>query len=122
MLYFRLGTLLATGWQYSDTSYRAANNVATSSKAMMINPPNGSRFGGSTVTFQWSGASGASQYYLYIGNSQGGSDLWAGSAGMNTAITFNGIPHDGRVMWVRLWTLTSAGWLFSDSYYYTARY
>jgi CHAP domain-containing protein len=120
-LYFRLGTLLSNGWQYSDSSYRAAN-TSTIAKAIMINPPNGSRLSGSTATFQWTAVNGASQYYIYLGNSQGAADLWAGSVGLNTGITFNGLPHDGRVVWIRLWTQTSSGWLSSDSYYYTARY
>jgi serine protease len=112
-LYVRLWSLTSTGWQYHDYTYTAAHLGNISS------PAPGSTLTGSTVTFSWTTGSGVSQYYLYIGNSLGGSDIYAASQGVATSVIVSGLPMDGRRLYVRLWSLTSAGWQYCD-YTYTA--
>jgi len=73
------------------------------------------------VTFSWTAESGVSQYNLYVGNSVGGSDIYAASQGTATSGTVSGLPTDGRTLYVRLWSLISTGWQFRDYTYIATR-
>jgi len=115
-LYVRLWSLIGSAWQFQDYSYTAAS-LAT--PAVLTSPAPGSTLTGATVTFSWTTGSGVSQYYLYVGSSVGGGDLYAASQGSSTSGTVTGLPTDGRPLYVRLWSLTSSGWQFRD-YTYTA--
>jgi hypothetical protein len=120
-IYVRLWSYINGSWQFNDYTYRAFTSSVLL-KATIYSPGNGAQLSSSSATFLWSSASGVIQYYIYLGSNQGATDLWSGSLGLSTAITFNGLPHDGRMLWIRLWTQTSAGWQYSDSYYFAARY
>jgi hypothetical protein len=88
-----------------------------STTATMTSPAPGSTLPGSSVTFSWTTGSGVSQYYLFIGNSLGGSDLYAASQGLATSGTVNGLPTDGRTIYVRLWSYVASGWQYNDYSY-----
>ena len=115
-LYVRLWTLQGTTWASNDYSYTAATSV--SQKAVMTSPAPGSTLAGSSQTFVWTNV-GAAQYYLYVGTTSGGKDLYAQSQGTNTSVTVSGLPTDGRALYVRLWTLQGTTWAYND-YSYTA--
>jgi hypothetical protein len=111
----RLWSLVNGGWQYNDYTYTAS----TFDSATMINPVNGTTFGSSTVTFQWT-AGAATQYGLWIGSTGvGSSDLGGSPGGAATSYTATGLPTDSRTIYVRLWSLVSGIWHFND-YTYTA--
>ena len=74
---------------------------------------------GSSVTFNWTAAAGASQYWLYVGTKIGGVQYYNASTGTNLSAVVNGLPTDGRVLYVRLYSLVSGVWLFND-YTYTS--
>ena len=116
-LYVRLWTLQGTTWSSNDYSYIAATSVAQ--KAVMTSPAPGSTLAGSSQTFVWTNV-GASQYWLYFGNTIGASDLYSGSQGTNTSVTISGLPTDGRTLYVRLWTLQGTTWSFNDYQYRAA--
>ena len=120
-LYVRLGTRFDSGWQYSDTSYRTADNRAPNSSAAMTSPQPGATLPGATASFAWTLPRDASEVFLYVGNSAGANDLWGGSLGTRTNVTFSGLPTDGRSIWLRLWTRTQSGWVFADYNYRAAR-
>jgi serine protease len=115
----RLWSLLSTGWQFTDYTYRAATTTG-SVKAAISSPTPGSTFSSSSVTFSWTSGTGVSQYFLYVGNSVGGNEIYGQSQGTNRSVTVSGIPTDGRTIYVRLWSLLSTGWQFTD-YTYRAR-
>ena len=92
--------------------------------AQMSTPAPGSTFSATTVTFTWTAGTGIGQYWLYVGNSKGGFDLFSSSeTGLTDTVT--GLPNDGRTLYVRLWSLVTnavsdvAGWNYID-YTYTA--
>ena len=102
------------GGAYRNSIYRV------DSPASIVSPTPGSTLPGSSVTFSWTTGSGVSQYYLYVGNSFGGSDIYAASQGLATSATVSNLPADGRTIYVRLWSyIPSLGWLWRD-YTYTA--
>ena len=90
----------------------------TPGPALMLSPPPGSTFTSSSVTFTWSAGSGTA-YWLLVGSSQGGSDIY--SSGMLSALsaTVNQIPTDGRTIYVSLYTKVNGSWV-SNTYTYKA--
>lgn len=118
-VYVRLWTRFSSGWQYRDVTYRAAtasSGGTTSAKAAITSPAPGSTLG-STATFAWSAGSGAQQYFFYMGTSPGSNNLVGTSTGLNRQITLSNIPQNGQVVYVRLWTLLSTGWQYTDYTY-----
>ncbi|OGE87650.1 MAG: hypothetical protein A2760_02515 [Candidatus Doudnabacteria bacterium RIFCSPHIGHO2_01_FULL_50_67] len=77
------------------------------------------------TTFSWSAGTGVSEYWLGIGTSlyslgkDPWGDIYAQSTGTNTSVTVSGIPENGAVIYVRLWSLISGAWNYVD-YQYTA--
>jgi hypothetical protein len=71
------------------------------------------------VTFSWSAASGADQYWLDVGNSVGHGDLWGGAL-TGTSQLVSGLPCDGRTIYVQLFTHRNSAWQSPQRYTYTA--
>ena len=113
-VYVRLWSFIGT-WVFNDYTYTAA----TASKAYIRSPFSGSTLGTSSVTFTWDN-SGAPQYHLYVGTTGAGStNLFTQNLGAATSQSVSGIPSDGRIVWVRLWSLLSTGWDYTDATFQT---
>ena len=112
----RLWSLISGNWQFNDYTYTAASSGV---RAQITSPSPGSTFSSSTVTFNWSSGSGVSSYYLYVGNSPGGNDIFNNFVAGGSH-TLHGIPTDGRNIHVRLWSLINGAWQFND-YTFRAR-
>jgi len=106
----RLWTLLGGTWQYNDYAYTAAGAAA----AAISSPGPGSTLSGSTVTFTWSAGPGASAYWLDVGTAQGQGTVYGANVGLATSQVVSGIPTNGSVIYVRLWTLLGGVWQFHD--------
>ncbi len=120
-VYVRLWTRFAAGWQFTDYSYTASTGgtTGTTAKAQMTSPVAGSRLG-TSATFAWTAATGAAEYYLYVGASPGAVTYHMGSTGLTRSRSVTGLPSDGSTIYVRLWTRTSAGWTYTDYSYLAA--
>jgi|GEM_PF-3724577 len=88
-------------------------------KAQLTDPPPGSVLPGSTVTFQWTAGSGAQEYWLWVGTTPGGYNLYTASQGLNRSVTLSNLPTNGAAIYVRLWTKLAGSWQYND-YRYTA--
>jgi hypothetical protein len=84
----------------------------------MISPPPGSTFSSSSVTFTW-GAGSATAYFLFVGSSLHGAEIY--NSGVVTVLskTVTNIPTDGRTIYVTLGSQVSGSWT-ANSYTYTA--
>jgi hypothetical protein len=89
-------------------------------KAEITDPPPGSVLASSTVTFRWSPGSGALQYWLSVGTTPGGTQIY--DAGQGTALLreVGGLPTDGSSVHVRLWSLLGNEWAVNDYSYVAA--
>jgi len=116
-LYARLWSLINGAWVYNEYTYTAAN-IATA-KAQMTSPAPSSTLASSTVTFQWSGGSGVSDYWLEIGTAFGTNNLYNQDRGMSLSATVSGLPANGSTLYARLWSLINGAWVYND-YTYTA--
>ena len=112
-VYVRLTSKIGTNWVDSDYSYSA---TSVSGPAQITSPTPGSTFTSPTV-FSWNAGSGVSQYWLYVGTTQGGNQLYDQDWGTNRSATVTGLPTNGRTIHVRLWSKIGANWPFVDYTY-----
>ena len=115
-VYARLWSLLNGGWQYNDYTYTAS--LTTPARAQMVAPAPSSTLTSSTVTFQWTGGTGVSQYFLEVGSTEGLHEYF--NQGLTSlSATVSGLPTNGSRVWVRLWSMINGAWQWND-YTYTA--
>lgn len=95
------------------------NRVCAGATTAMTSPTPSSTLTGTSVTFSWAGNPCATSYYLYVGTTPGGFNLYNASTGLTQSALVTGLPKDGSTVYVRLWTLADAVWTYVD-YSYTA--
>ena len=83
--------------------------------AEITSPAPESTLEGSTATFAWSAGSQVEQYFLYLGTTPGANDLYGQSQELNHEVTVSGLPVDGSIIYIRLWSQLPAGWFFADT-------
>lgn len=122
-VYVRLWTRFSAGWQYRDIAYTAASSgsqggqgTTPAAKATMASPQPGSGLGAS-ATFTWNHATGAQQYFFYMGTTAGSNNLVGVNMGIERTVSLSNLPRDGSVLYVRLWTLLPGGWQYADYTY-----
>ena len=94
------------------------NPTPATGAAVMISPSPGSTFTSSSVTFTWSAGS-ATAYFLFVGSSLHGADIYNSGIVTVQSKTVNNIPTDGRTIYVTLGSQVSGSWSTKD-YTYTA--
>ena len=111
-IYARLWTLMGGLWRYVDYRYDAVPWVASA----MTAPTAGSTIAAST-TFTWTAGTGVTVIWIDVGTSPGGTTIYSGAqSGTVRSRLISGIPA-GQTIYVRLWSLTSAGWTYTDYTY-----
>ncbi|MBI4666821.1 MAG: S8 family serine peptidase [Nitrospinae bacterium] len=122
-LYVRLLTKIGGQWYSNDYTYTAFNpNAPQPGPAVMTSPAPGSTLAGSSVTFQWTQSSTATAYVVWIGTVPGAYNIGyypASGQTSGTSVVANGLPTDGRTLYVRLYSKISGAWQYYD-YTYTA--
>jgi serine protease len=114
-IYLRLWSTIEGTWQYDDYTYTAS--AITGTETRLTTPPPGSTLTSSTVTFEWTAASGVSEIVLYVGTGgAGGYDIYYASQGTSLSRTLSGLPNDGTI-YVRLWSRLGGTWQYSDYTY-----
>lgn len=96
-------------------SLAQAADAAT--RAKITAPQPGSTLSGSSVVFKRDSGSGVWAYYLYVGSSQGGNNIYSKSMSYSSA-TVSNLPTDGRTVYVRLWSYAGS-WMYQDYTYST---
>jgi hypothetical protein len=114
-IYLTLFSMINGEWHSNQYVYTAVN-VA---KAKMISPPGGTALTSSTATFTWDAGSGVTGYSLFIGSTPGTYDLYSADTGTGLSKTVNGLPMDGRTLYVTLWSRINGDWQ-GNEYTYTA--
>ena len=122
--YVRLWSKNGSQWIYNDYSYTGTSgddggdggdDGGGSEKAEMTAPANGATITGGSQTFTWSAGSSATQYWLYIGTTQGGKNLL--NKNMDASLTYaaSELPTSGTIH-VRLWSKVGS-WVYNDYFY-----
>jgi hypothetical protein len=115
-VYVRLWTLSGGAWQSNSYTYKASGGTT----AAMTAPAPTSVLTGSSVTFTWSAATGATAYWLDVGTAAGGANLYGQNVALATSQTVTGLPTGGSTIYVRLWTLLQGQWHYTDYTYKAA--
>ncbi len=83
--------------------------------AEITSPAPESTLEGSTATFAWNAGSQAEVYFLYLGTTPGDNNLYGQSQGLNREVMVSGLPVDGSIIYIRMWSLLPTGWFFADT-------
>src|SRR5437899_7283637 len=139
-IYVTLGSQVNGSWTTNNYTYTAFNSSATptptvtptptptptatptptpaTGAAVMISPSPGSTFTSSSVTFTWSAGS-ATAYFLFVGSSLHGADIYNSGIVTVQSKTVNNIRTDGPTIDVTLGSRVNGSWT-TNSYRYTA--
>jgi|GEM_PF-5627458 len=117
-VYVRLWSNPGGTWVYKDYTYIGGN--VTPVAAQMLTPVAGSSLPASTQTFTWDAGVGATLYQLYVGSSLGSATIGKFPAAHTTAQTVDvtGLPTDGSMVYVRLWSNPGGTWAYKDYTYF----
>jgi len=114
-VYVTLYSLVGGQWianAYTYTAYAQSNQLA-----VMQSPPPSTVIQGTQATFTWSAGS-SSDYWLDIGTSPGGNDIYqSGDLGNQLSTTVYSLPNDGSLIYATLYTLINGQWYY-NSYIY----
>lgn len=88
--------------------------------AAITSPAAGSTLAGASVTFEWSAGTGVAGYYLMVGEWAGGNTIFERSMGTQRSVTVTNLPVDGRMLYVRLWSLLDGQWESRDTQFRAA--
>ncbi len=84
--------------------------------AEISDPVPGSTLGSSSETFTWNDV-GATQYWLWIGTSAGGYDVYSDDQGINTSAVVSDLPANRETLYVRLFSNADGDWVYNDYKY-----
>jgi hypothetical protein len=117
-VYATLYSLVGGQWVANAYTYTAFN--ASSGLGVMQTPTPGSTLSGNQATFTWSAGTGATAYWMDIGSTLGGNDIYqSGNLGNVLTTTVYSLPADGSTIYVTLYSLVGVQWL-SNAYTYTS--
>jgi hypothetical protein len=94
----------------------AHHAFALTGSAVILSPLPGSTFPSSSVTFSWSAGS-ATAYFLLVGSSLNGSDIYNSGIVSVHSKTVNNIPTDGRTIYVTLGSQVNGSWTYKNYTY-----
>lgn len=110
-VYVTLWSRLASGWTYNQYTYIGGGVGAT-----MVTPVNGATIATPT-TFTWTTGTAALEYWLYVGTTPGGAEIYNATNGLVTSRSVTGIPQTGANIYVTLWTRLVSGWVLNQYTY-----
>lgn len=115
--YLRLFTKQNNGWPFVDSTFTTGN---IGKLAVITSPANGATNidSSSAVTVSWSQATNVATYYLYVGTTVGGSNVFG--SGEITATSSQVKLQPTTTYYCRIFTKnTSNGWAYTDSSFST---
>jgi len=120
------GSHTITASYSGDTHYNAASTAlaqtvqgASSGAASSITSPTpGSALGSTAVTFSWDAGTGVTNWFLAVGTSPGGNDIFGGYVSTQSQ-PVSGLPANGATLYVTLMSMINGAWQ-TKSYTYSA--
>jgi hypothetical protein len=109
-IYVTLYSLISGVW--SGNAYTYTAQTATGGLAALTSPAPGTTLSGTSVTFTWSSDSSATAYWMDIGSTAGGNDVYSsGNLGNATTTTVSTLPANGNTIYVSLYSYVGVQWL-----------
>ena len=117
-VYVTLYTLIGGVWTGTTYTYTALNE--TSGLAAMKTPVPGTTLSGTTATFTWSSDTNATAYWVDIGSTAGGNNVYSsGNLGTALTTTVYTLPANGTKIYVSLYSLVGGQWV-NNPFTYTS--
>jgi hypothetical protein len=117
-VFVTLYTFVGGQWLSNAYTYTAFNAAAAG--GVIQTPVPASTLTSGTVTFTWSAGAGATAYWLDAGSSAGGNQYYqSGNLGNTLTTTVSGLPTDGSMVFVTLYSFIGGTWT-GNAYTYTA--
>jgi hypothetical protein len=98
------------GWTSASTARTFVNGSVVPMAPSIISPTNNAQVAGTSVTFQWSASSGATNYWLAVTKASDNSVVINKAVGNVTSDTETGFPNDATVYNWFVAAGNSAGW------------
>ena len=109
-LWYRVNSI----WDVIEIQYTAADIPINTDLPELLSPSPGTTLPGSTVTFTWTANGTAVEEWWLSGASLPGVDdvdlFSSGSLGSDLSYTAEGLPTDGRTVYIQLWYRVSSIW------------
>ncbi len=103
-------------WLANAYTYTAFNQAGA--LGIMQTPTPGSTLSGNVAAFTWSAGSGASAYWMDIGSTLGGNDIYqSGNLGNVLTTTVSTLPADGSQIYVTLYSYVGGQWVYNQYTY-----
>ena len=111
-LYVRINALVNGVWTARDYTYTAIDGGPA---ALLVFPTDGATLTGTSQFFAWS-PRGGTYFQLWVGSSPGAFDIgyFPGGGTSADSTTVTGLPNDGRMLHVRLYSLVNGAYQFRD--------
>ena len=109
VLYARMWTKSASGWQFVDSTFSA-----TSVQSSKIAFPADGTVANLYNPFRWTRVANVEAYYLYVGTTVGAKDLVNTGETQQTSYLSPGLPT-GTTLYARMWTKAAGVWRYVDS-------
>ncbi|MCA9407954.1 MAG: hypothetical protein KC733_04650 [Candidatus Omnitrophica bacterium] len=117
-IFVRLWSKINGKWETKDYTYETEDLIIDNKPAEIISPTPETSLP-AEVTFQWNEGVGVTDYWLYIGTSLGGKNIYNSGNLNTTSHTVNGLPQNGQDLFVRLFSKINGKWESLDYAYQT---
>ena len=118
-IYVALWSQINGAWQSPVTyTFQACNGCPADNRGLLTSPAPGTTLTSKNVTFTWTAGTGATNYWLDVGNGIGNGSISARSSTQTTQTV--ALPNDGRTLYIRLWTFIGGAWQTPMDYTVTA--
>ena len=118
-VYVTLYSRVGVQWLPAAYTYTALN--ATTGLATMQSPMPGTTLHGTSGTFSWSSDPNATAYWVDIGSTAGGNDVYSsGNLGSAQTTTVYTLPANGNTIYVSLYSYVGGQWVNNPATYISA--
>jgi predicted outer membrane repeat protein len=115
-VYVRLYSYIDGAWQYTSYTYTATGSPTLAS---LTTPAPSSTLTSTSVAFSWNPGNVAKNFELWLGTTNGASNLYNSGSVTATTETVNGLPSNSEKIYARLYSYIDGAWQYT-SYTYTA--
>jgi hypothetical protein len=115
-VYVRLLSYINGAWVSTDYTY---TTTGATTPASLTTPAPSSQLTSTSVTFSWNPGNTAKNFELWLGSTNGASNLYNSGSVTVTSKTVTGLPSNGEKIYARLYWYINGAWQYA-SYTYTA--
>jgi hypothetical protein len=115
-VYLRLWYKIGNGWGKKDLTYQGPTVRHIGTEITSITPPVGTVISSVSQIFTWNTVPTATSYYVELGRTVGGRDIYAASVGTARSVTISNLPgpEDGHTLYLRIWYKKGTVWFSQD--------